>query len=129
MRHKEMIQVKNARRFLILALTFALLGFNANVRSVWSQNNSSQLDGFTPEGSATERRWESEFQAIPEPGSAREHLRRLTAEPHVAGTKEDYATAIYVRDQIRSYGLTAELREYQVWLNYPNTPGIIELIT
>ena len=39
---------------------------------------------------------------MPAPDSAREHLRHLTAEPHVAGTKEDYATAIYVRDQIRS---------------------------
>ena len=60
------------------------------------------LDGFTPEGSATQRRWEEDFRAVPTPASAREHLRRLTAEPHVAGTKEDYATAIYVRDQIRS---------------------------
>ncbi|HZE64906.1 MAG TPA: PA domain-containing protein, partial [Pyrinomonadaceae bacterium] len=120
--------MKTARRFLILALTFALLGFNATVRSVWSQNNSSQLDGFTPEGSATERRWESEFQAIPEPGSAREHLRRLTAQPHVAGTKEDYDTAIYVRDQIRSYGISSELKEYEVLLPYPKQPSVVELV-
>ncbi len=66
---------------------------------------------------------------MPAPDSAREHLRRLTAEPHVAGTKEDYATAIYVRDQIRSYGIPAELKEYDVWLNYPKQPGIVELIT
>ena len=53
----------------------------------------------------TQRRWEESFRAVPATNSAREHLRRLTAEPHVAGTKEDYATAIYVRDQIRSYGI------------------------
>ena len=51
---------------------------------------------------------------MPAPASAREHLRRLTLEPHVAGTKEDYATAVYVRDQLRSYGLNAELKEYDV---------------
>ena len=70
-----------------------------------------------------------QFRAVPAPKSAREHLRRLTLEPHIAGTKEDYATAIYVRDQLRSYGLNAELKEYDVWLPYPNTPSIVELIT
>src|SRR5204863_805536 len=96
---------------------------------VLSQNlSSANLDGFTPEGSTIERRWEEDFRAVPEPGSARGHLQRLTAEPHVAGTKEDYATAIYVRDQIRSYGLNAELKEYQVLLPYPRTPSVVELV-
>src|SRR5438876_3051780 len=86
------------------------------------------LDGFTREDSAAERRWEEQFYAVPAPNSAREHLRRLTLEPHVAGTKEDYATAVYVRDQMRSFGLSAELKEYQVWLNYPKTDPMVELI-
>jgi len=80
MRHKEMIQVKNARRPIIVVLAIALLSFNATLRSIWSQNNSSQLDGFTPEGSETERRWESDFRGIPEAASAREHLRRRQLE-------------------------------------------------
>ncbi len=77
---------------------------------------------------AAQRRWEEDFRAVPAPASAREHLRRLTAEPHVAGTKEDYATAIYVRDQIRSYGIPSELKEYEVLLPYPKQPSIVELI-
>ncbi|HEY5402445.1 MAG TPA: M28 family metallopeptidase, partial [Pyrinomonadaceae bacterium] len=44
-------------------------------------------------------------------------------------TKEDYATAVYVRDQMKSYGLNAELKEYNVWLPYPKTTPIVELIT
>lgn len=123
--------MKNARGLMVLILGVALLSFNATLRSVWSQDNLTQppvLDGFTPEGSATERRWEAEFRAIPDPGSAREHLRRLTAQPHVAGTKEDYATAIYVRDQIRSYGISSELKEYEVLLPYPKQPSIVELV-
>ena len=87
------------------------------------------LDGFSAERSQTERRWEEQFRAVPKPDSAREHLRILTREPHIAGTKEDYATAIYVRDQLRGYGIAAELKEYEVWLNYPNSPSIVELIT
>lgn len=97
---------------------------------VFSQNgNSSRLDGFSASGTVEQRRWEDRFRAIPNPKSAREHLRVLTLEPHIAGTKEDYDTAVYVRDQLKSYGLNAELKEYEVWLNYPRTHPILELIT
>jgi len=87
------------------------------------------IDGFSAERSTAERRWEEQFRAVPDPKSAREHLRRLTLVPHIAGTKEDYNTAVYVRDQLRSYGLSADLKEYEVWLNYPNTQPVLELIT
>ena len=112
-------------------LVLAFLTTAANFRTVLSQvapASTSVLDGFTPDGSAEERRWEDEFRAVPAPASAREHLRRLTAEPHVAGTKADYATAVYVRDQIRSYGIASELKEYEVLLPYPKQPGIVELV-
>ena len=87
------------------------------------------IDGFNREASDAERNFEQQFRSVPSPNSAREHLRRLTAEPHIAGSKEDYDTAIYVRDQMRSYGLHAELAEYQVWLNYPKTDPVVELVS
>src|SRR5947209_6644181 len=115
-------------RFSVFLVLASLLS-QAAVQQAFSQRSTeTALDGFNSERSAAERRWEEQFQAVPAPGSAREHLRRLTLEPHVAGTKEDYATAVYVRDQMRSYGLSAELKEYQVWLNYPKTDPIVELI-
>src|SRR5687767_15916940 len=86
------------------------------------------IDGFNAERAQGQRRREEQFRAVPAPNSAREHLRILTREPHIAGTKADYDTAIYVRDQLRSYGIAAELKEYDVWLNYPNAPSIVELI-
>ena len=91
--------------------------------------NTLRLDGFSDDAAVAQRRLEEQFRAVPAPKSAREHLRKLTIEPHIAGTKEDLATAVYVRDQLRSYGLNAELKEYDVWLNYPNSPSIVELIT
>ena len=87
------------------------------------------IDGFNRESSDTERKFEEQFRAIPSPSSARKHLHLLTSEPHIAGSKEDYDTAVYVRDQMRSYGLNAELAEYQVWLNYPKTDPIVELVS
>src|SRR5712691_13205000 len=116
-------------RFSVFLVLAALLS-QAAVQQAFSQRSTeTALDGFTSDHSAAERRWEEQFHAVPAPNSAREHLRRLTSEPHVAGTKEDYSTAIYVRDQMRSFGLSAELKEYQVWLNYPKTDPIVELIS
>src|ERR1041385_1392079 len=111
------------KTILILVL---LVSITLTAPLTFAQN---PLDGFSSERAVAERRWEEQFRAVPTSQSAREHLRRLTAEPHIAGTKEDYATAIYVRDQLRSYGLPAELKEYEVWLKYPNTPTVLELIT
>ena len=111
------------KTILILCLLVAITSITP---LTFAQN---AIDGFSAERAAAERRWEEQFRSVPSPPSAREHLRRLTVEPHIAGTKEDYDTAVYVRDQLRSFGLNAELKEYDVWLNYPNTPSVLELIT
>ncbi len=123
--------MKIMRSLLAGCLVIAFLTTAATFRPALSQNSpasSAMLDGFTLDGSAAERRWEEKFRAVPGPSSAREHLRKLTAEPHVAGTKEDYATAIYVRDRIRSYGIASELKEYEVLLPYPKQPAVVELV-
>ncbi len=86
------------------------------------------IDGFAPKPSDNQRRLEEQFRAVPSAANAREELRRLTSEAHLAGSPEDYATAIYVRDQMRSFGLAADMREYQVLLPYPRSPSIVELI-
>jgi N-acetylated-alpha-linked acidic dipeptidase len=113
------------RTFLSLLLQTVIVASPA-----FAQNaGTAAIDGFTAQRAVDQRKWEEQFRAVPAPKSAREHLRVLTLEPHIAGTKEDYATAVYVRDQLRSYGIAAELKEYSVWLNYPNTPTVLELIT
>jgi N-acetylated-alpha-linked acidic dipeptidase len=129
-RSKENHQsVKSSRSILILSLTVILSLFVSSFRAGYSQSPAStSLDGFSAEGAAAQRRREEQFLAVPAANAAREHSRRLTAEPHVAGTKEDYATAIYVREQMRSFGLAAELKEYDVLLPYPKRPAVLELI-
>jgi N-acetylated-alpha-linked acidic dipeptidase len=86
------------------------------------------LDGFTRHESEAQRGLEEKYRAVPSPASARAHLRELTREPHVAGTREGYQTAVYVRDRMREYGVAAELREYQVLLPYPKRPTVLELV-
>ena len=71
---------------------------------------------------------ESILLSTPQPDSARYHLRILTEEPHVAGTPADYATAVYVRDRMRGWGLDAQIVEYYALLNYPkhNSLALVE---
>jgi N-acetylated-alpha-linked acidic dipeptidase len=122
--------MKLSRGALISAfILFLLLWLTPERVLLQSSRVGVAIESGNDELSIAQRRLEEQFRAVPTPASAREHLRRLTIDPHIAGTKEDYATAIYVRDQMRSYGLAAELKEYQVWLPYPKTPAIVELIT
>jgi N-acetylated-alpha-linked acidic dipeptidase len=62
---------------------------------------------------------ETRFLSVPTPASAEAHMRVLTAEPHVAGTPEDYKTAQYVAAKFRAAGLETSIVPYKVWLNYP----------
>lgn len=64
------------------------------------------------------------FLAVPDPKRAEEHLRILTAAPHLAGTLEDKRTADYVAARFREAGLRTEIVEYRVWLNYPRKVSV-----
>jgi N-acetylated-alpha-linked acidic dipeptidase len=63
--------------------------------------------------------WSSRFLAFPRPDSCRAYLFHLSEEPHVAGTQQDYEMAEYVMNQFKSFGLTAEMITYDVYLPYP----------
>eukprot|EP01018_Ginkgo_biloba_P004545 Gb_36799 [translate_table: standard] len=47
------------------------------------------------------------------------HLMKITEEPHVAGTPENFATADYVLSTFQSYGLDAHYTDFDVLLSYP----------
>jgi N-acetylated-alpha-linked acidic dipeptidase len=68
---------------------------------------------------AAQHTLEQQFLAVPDAAQAGEHLRILTAEPHIAGSPEDKKTAEYVAKVFREAGLETEIVEYKVWLNYP----------
>src|SRR5262245_39245721 len=75
--------------------------------------------GFAPSARAAELQAETQALAVPTPVNARSWLRKLTEEPHVAGTPADERTARFVRDKLREWGWKADLVEYEVLLNYP----------
>jgi N-acetylated-alpha-linked acidic dipeptidase len=68
---------------------------------------------------AAESKIEQEFLAVPDAKLAGEHLKTLTAEPHLAATPEDHKTAEYVAEKFRAAGLDTEIVPYRVLLNWP----------
>jgi N-acetylated-alpha-linked acidic dipeptidase len=118
--------MKTLRKTVALSILLTLL-LCQSIAS--AQNRSEAIDGFPSQLSEIERQLERQYRLVPSPTTSREELRRLTSEAHIAGSPEDYATAIYVRDLMRSFGLASELKEYQVLLPYPRTPSIVELVS
>jgi N-acetylated-alpha-linked acidic dipeptidase len=62
---------------------------------------------------------EEKFLAVPDAKLAGEHLKTLTAEPHVAASPEDRKTAEYVAQKFRQAGLETEIVPYRVLMNHP----------
>ena len=62
---------------------------------------------------------EDKFLAVPDATLAGQHLKTLTAEPHLAATPEDRKTADYVAQKFRAAGLETEIVPYRVLLNQP----------
>ncbi len=83
--------------------------------------------GFTPRSTPGQLAAEAHAITVPTPENARKLLRTLTAEPHVAGTRADYKTAVFVRDQLREWGWKADIAEIEVLLNYPASPPVVTI--
>jgi N-acetylated-alpha-linked acidic dipeptidase len=62
---------------------------------------------------------DQEFLGLPDTKLAQEELKTLTAVPHVAASKEDYETALYVAGKFKAAGLDTQIVPYKAWLNLP----------
>ena len=62
---------------------------------------------------------EEKFLAVPDAKLAGQHLKILTAEPHIASSPEDRKTAEYVAQKFRAAGLDTEIVPYRVLMNQP----------
>ena len=77
------------------------------------------ISGFHASRIEAERALESRFSKIPDSDACARNLRRLTEEPHVAGTPANERVAQFLLDEFRACGLAAEIVEYEVLLSYP----------
>lgn len=83
------------------------------------------LIGFTPSAAALELHWERIFKQLPDRAQLRSDLKALTAQPHIAGTPADHATAEYVAGVFRRAGLQTQVVAYSALLPYPKQVQII----
>ena len=108
------------RRFhisLILLAAFSASLVSQSAKPTGQQTGQSEVFGYRDFSKQT--KIEEKFLAVPSAKLAGEHLKTLTAEPHLAATPGDRNTADYVAEKFRSAGLETEIVPYRVLLNQP----------
>jgi N-acetylated-alpha-linked acidic dipeptidase len=103
-----------ARNLLALPLFLAL---TSAMPPAHAQTAPAAVFGYTDFG--PEAKIEQQFLAVPDAKLAGQHLKTLTAEPHLASTPEDHKTAEYVAEKFRAAGLETEIVPYRVLMNQP----------
>jgi len=95
------------------------LGLAPRAQVVQAPGETAPAASFGYKDFSQEAAAEAKFLAIPSAQQAGVELKALTAQPHMAGTPEDRATADYVAQKFRAAGLETEIVPYRVLLNWP----------
>src|SRR5579875_2998085 len=89
--------------------------------AVEPSNSVAPLRGYTAEHSSAEVGWEGKFRAIPDQARLRENMRRLTARPHHVGSPYDKDNAEWLLAQLKSYGLDAQIEQFEALFPTPKS--------
>ncbi|MGH9558331.1 MAG: transferrin receptor-like dimerization domain-containing protein [Bryobacteraceae bacterium] len=68
---------------------------------------------------AADSSWEEKFRAIPDAQNLRADMQRLTARPHHVGSPYDKANAEWIVSKLKSWGLDAEIENFDVLFPTP----------
>jgi N-acetylated-alpha-linked acidic dipeptidase len=109
------------RRFIILSLV-AVCGL-----LIPAAADEESLQGFTRDGSAAERQWESKFKAIPSPQNERDYMQRLAARPHNVGSAYDKDNAEWILAHYKDWGWDAHIETFTVLFPTPKE-RVLEMI-
>ncbi len=102
------------------ALKFALVTLVvASLAQLTLSGQAPAVRGFTSDAVAAQRALEERFRAVPDAARLREHMRVMTAEPHVAGRPGSKVVADYALAQFTSFGLNAAIEEYEAYMPWP----------
>jgi N-acetylated-alpha-linked acidic dipeptidase len=100
-------------------LVFLVLVSSVLVSRSLTAQSAAQPAVFGYADFAAQAKIEQEFLAVPDAKLAGQHLKTLTAEPHLASSPEDHKTAEYVAQKFRAAGLETEIVPFRVLLNQP----------
>src|SRR5215472_17217112 len=87
---------------------------------------SAQIRGFSGDQLREQQALESKLRAIPDAQRIRSYAKRMSAEPHLAGTAASKAIAEYVLGLFQEWGLDAHIENFQALMPYP-TRRVVEL--
>ncbi len=85
------------------------------------------IRGFPQDRVAAQRKLEEQFRSIPEAARIREYDRRMSSEPHHAGSPGSRAVAEYALDLFRQWGLEARIETFEAFLPYP-VERVVEMV-
>lgn len=86
------------------------------------------IRGFSSVQLESERQWEEKARALPTASRIRTYLRRMSREPHHAGSPGSRAVAEYALGLFKEWGLDARIETYEALLPYP-TSRIVEVVS
>jgi N-acetylated-alpha-linked acidic dipeptidase len=89
---------------LVLTLAFAF--------GVYAQSDTRPIRGFTAEQSVEQRVLEEKIRKTPQPENIRQYIQVMSEEPHHTGTEAGRRVARYVLEKFRSWGLDAQIEEF-----------------
>ncbi len=108
------------RRFRWAGVAFRSAGVLAIVVAVvGGLEGQTGIRGFAPARVAHQHELEQKLRRIPDTKRAENDLRRLTAQPHMAGTEGSRRVAEWLRDQFRRYGFDSHIVPYKAWFPLP----------
>ncbi len=102
-----------------LAVLLTLTSSAALAQNATQNNPQTPAAVFGYRDFSQQAHWDALFQTVPNATLAGQHLKTLTAAPHIASTPEDYKTAQYVEEKFKAAGLQTQVVEYKVLLNFP----------
>jgi N-acetylated-alpha-linked acidic dipeptidase len=112
---------------VIVTLLSMVVAANGFTLSAGTQTNARTLRGYSEASARKQVDWEEKMRAIPQPDNLRDYMKRLSAEPHHVGSAYGKQNAEWMRDLYRSWGLKAELEEFDVLFPTP-TERVLEMI-
>ncbi|MGI8766387.1 MAG: M28 family metallopeptidase [Gemmatimonadaceae bacterium] len=77
--------------------------------------------GFTVSGTTRERALEAQAARLISPAKADSLSRELSREPHMSGTPAQARTRDIFARELRSYGITPEVRTYSIYMPHPTS--------
>ena len=90
-------------------------------------NLTGPIRGFTAGDLLSERDRETRAKTVPDPERIRGYAKRMSAEPHHAGSPASRQVAEYIAGLLKEWGLDVRIEEYEALLPYP-TARTLEMV-